>query len=240
MTLDPVQARVLGTLIEKEIVTPENYPLSLNALVAGCNQKSSRDPVMNVGEDEVRRALHLLQDQGLTSITRDARVPKFEHQARTILNLRRDETALLCLLLLRGPQTPGELRGRADRMYSFDDIAAVESTLSRLTSSAVSETPQGRVIRPIVAALPRPAGSREVRYMHLLSGPPSAEAASSAGTPSEGREAPADADSRAVLVDRIKELEGHMEALRAMMRRLEARLESQSDQSGDSDSGIGG
>ena len=126
MTLDATQARVLGTLIEKEIVTPENYPLSLNALIAGCNQKSSRDPVMELGEDEVRQALHSLEQQGLTNVNRDARVAKFEHQARTVFNLRRDETALLCLLLLRGPQTPGELRSRADRMYTFDDIAAAE------------------------------------------------------------------------------------------------------------------
>src|SRR5436305_324390 len=131
MTLDPIQIRVLGALIEKEIVTPETYPLSLNAILAACNQRSSRDPVMDLGEDEVRQALHTLEDLGLTAVVRDSRVPKYEHLARMVFNLRRDETAVMCLLLLRGPQTPGELRSRADRMYSFDGLEAVEGTLAR-------------------------------------------------------------------------------------------------------------
>jgi DNA-binding transcriptional ArsR family regulator len=104
MTLDPIQLRVLGTLIEKEITTPENYPLSLNALISGCNQKSSRQPVMDLSEDEVRGALRLLEESGFVAVSRDGRVPKYEHRARTVLNLRRDHTAILCLLLLRGPR----------------------------------------------------------------------------------------------------------------------------------------
>src|SRR5882757_5789469 len=128
MTLDPIQLRVLGALIEKEITTPENYPLSLNALINACNQRSSRDPVLDLDEEQVRQALHTLEEQGLTNPYRDARVTKYEHRIRTVLNLRRDETAILCLLLLRGPQTPGELRGRAERLFAFDDIAAVQST----------------------------------------------------------------------------------------------------------------
>ena len=131
MTLDAIQARVLGALIEKEIVTPENYPLSLNALVNACNQRSSREPVMDLNEEQVQQALHRLEDLALASTSRDSRVAKFEHRARTVFNLRRDETAILCLLLLRGPQTPGELRSRSDRMYSFDGTDAVESTLAR-------------------------------------------------------------------------------------------------------------
>src|SRR5215472_13302458 len=123
MTLTPVETRVLGSLIEKEIVTPENYPLSLNALVSACNQKSSRDPVLALTEDEVRQALHILEDLGFTSTVHDARVPKYENRIRTVLNLRRDETAVLCLLMLRGPQTPGELRGRSERLHTFDDLA---------------------------------------------------------------------------------------------------------------------
>src|SRR5215472_9784512 len=113
MHLDPIQLRVLGSLIEKEIVTPENYPLSLNSLVNACNQRSSRDPVMDLDEESVRQALHTLEELGLVSPYRDARVTKYEHLIRTVLNLRRDETAILCLLLLRGPQTPGELRSRS-------------------------------------------------------------------------------------------------------------------------------
>src|SRR5580700_4449946 len=165
MTLDPVQVRVLGALIEKEIVTPENYPLSLNALVNACNQRSSRDPVMDLAEDEVRQALHTLEDMALTAVVRDSRVPKYEHLARTVLNLRRDETAILCLLFLRGPQTPGELRARADRMYSFDGLDGVESTLLRMTSQAASYTGEGLQaagdVRPLAVVLPRQPGSRE-------------------------------------------------------------------------------
>src|ERR1035441_4993514 len=167
MTLDPTQIRVLGALIEKEIVTPETYPLSLNALLAACNQRASRDPVMDLAEDEVRQALHTLEDMGLTSVVRDSRVAKYEHRIRTVLNLRRDETAILCLLFLRGPQTPGELRARADRMYSFDGLDAVESTLGRLTAPADETGDQAggaRVLRPLAVVLPRQPGSREARY----------------------------------------------------------------------------
>lgn len=231
MNLDPIQARVLGTMIEKEIVTPENYPLSLNALLAGCNQKSSRDPVMEAGEDEVRQALHTLEQKGLTSVSRDSRVPKFEHQARTVLNLRRDETAVLCLLLLRGPQTPGELRSRADRMYAFDDIAAVESTLARLMASPSVDEGQPWGLRPLVVALSRQAGSREVRYMHLLGGSPAG-----AGRIAEpaGPAAAEPDPHRGALAERIRELEGQMQALQSMMNRLEERLRSQADPSEDS------
>ena len=119
MHLDPIQLRVLGSLIEKEITTPENYPLSLNALINACNQRSSRDPVLDLAEEEVRQALHSLEDLALVTPVRDARVPKYEHRIRTVLNLRRDETAVLCLLMLRGPQTPGELRSRAD-LFAMD------------------------------------------------------------------------------------------------------------------------
>jgi len=240
MTLDPVQARVLGTLIEKEIVTPENYPLSLNALIAGCNQKSSRDPVMELGDDEVRQALHSLEEQGLTSTNRDSRVAKFEHQARTVLNLRRDQTAILCLLLLRGPQTPGELRSRADRMYTFDDIAAVESTLNRLASQPSPEDQQSRAIRPLVAALPRQPGSREVRYMHLLSGPVSEAPRPNRIAPAAPAWQPEQAGSEPVLAQKVAELEAQMQALQAMIARLETRLESQPSQEDESNAETAG
>src|SRR5580698_9574265 len=168
MTLDLVQVRVLGALIEKEIVTPENYPLSLNALLNACDQKSSREPVMELAEEQVRQALHALEDMGLTATVRDSRVAKYEHRARTVLNLRRDETAVLCLLLLRGPQTPGELRSRADRLYSFDGLDQVESTLVRLAAepSALTEGsgPGSAEMRPLAVVLPRQPGSREARW----------------------------------------------------------------------------
>ena len=154
------QVRVLGALMEKEIVTPETYPLSLNALLAACNQRSSRDPVMELTEEEVRQALHGLEDLGLTAVVRDSRVAKYEHRARTVLNLRRDETAVLCLLLLRGPQTPGELRARADRLYSFDDLEAVQSTLERLAARASVEDGAASSSSPgaMSGAEVRPAG----------------------------------------------------------------------------------
>jgi uncharacterized protein len=169
MHLDHIQLRVVGSLVEKEITTPETYPLSLNALINACNQRSSRDPVLDLTEDEVRQSLHSLEDLALVTTLRDARVPKYEHRIRTVLNLRRDETAVLCLLMLRGPQTPGELRSRADRLYTFDDLATVQSTLERLanrppTSETVGETPTG----PLTTILPRQPGSREARYAHLL------------------------------------------------------------------------
>jgi len=227
MTLEPIAIRVLGTLIEKEIVTPENYPLSLNALVAGCNQRSSRDPVMDLGEEEVRQALHRLEAEGLVSVVRDARVPKYEHRARTVLNLRRDETAAVCLLLLRGPQTSGELRSRADRMYAFDDIAAVEATLQRLITEPADTTSQPVGFRPLVAALPRQSGSREVRYAHLLGGPVAQVAPPLSRLPRVHLEEEKDQGSKILLAEKVRELEGHIEALRTMIGRIEARLESQ-------------
>jgi len=166
MTLDPIQLRVLGSLIEKEIATPENYPLSLNSLINACNQKSSRDPVLDLTEDEVRQALHTLEDLALITSVHDGRVPKYEHRIRTVLNLRRDETAVLCLLMLRGPQTPGEIRSRADRLYTFDDLAAVQSTLERLAARSSGEDPAAT--GPLTTLLPRQPGSRESRYAHLL------------------------------------------------------------------------
>ncbi|WP_263410866.1 YceH family protein [Terriglobus tenax] len=196
------EIRVLGALIEKEINTPEYYPLSLNALVAACNQKSSREPVMELSEDEVRAALHHLEDMDYTATAHDSRVPKFEHRVRTVLNLRRDETALLCLLLLRGPQTPGELRTRADRMYAFDDVPAVQSALNRLIER---ET-------PLVVLLPRQPGAREARYAHLLSGMPDVTEMSAA------------AKNTTAGSNRMEELEAKIAVLEERMAALEQRL----------------
>ena len=168
MTLDPIQLRVLGSLIEKEIVTPENYPLSLNSLINACNQRSSRDPVLDLTEDQVRQALHTLEESDLVAPVRDSRVPKYEHRLRTVLNLRRDETAVLCLLLLRGPQTAGELRSRADRLYSFDDIQQVQSTLERLATRPAATDADPAATGPLTVQLARQPGARESRFAHLL------------------------------------------------------------------------
>jgi uncharacterized protein YceH (UPF0502 family) len=199
MELSAMEARVLGALIEKEINTPEYYPLSLNALIAACNQKSSREPVMELSEEEVRSSLRHLEDIGYTSTAHDSRVLKFEHRVRTVLNLRRDETAVLCLLLLRGPQTPGELRTRADRMYTFDDLAAVQSTLTRMVER---ET-------PLAVLLPRQPGAREARYAHLLCGMPETSEVA----------APVKASSPS----RLEELEARIAALEARVAELETK-----------------
>src|SRR5258707_474088 len=162
--LDPVEVRVLGSLIEKEATTPEYYPLSLNALVNSCNQKSNRDPVMNLDEAAVREALRSLEGQSLVRSVSpaDSRVTKYEHRLQEAFNFYRHEIAILCLLLLRGAQTPGELRSRSERMHPFDDLSAVQSSLQHL----MKREP------PLVKVLPRQPGTKEARYAHLLSGDP--------------------------------------------------------------------
>src|SRR5882724_12953557 len=156
-----IEARVLGALVEKESTTPEYYPLSLNALVNACNQKSNRDPVMTLDEESVRQALRSLSEQALVrSAGGDSRVAKFEHRLNELYNFHRHEIAVLCVLLLRGPQTPGELRTRAERMYAFEDLEAVHSALHLLM----------RREPPLVKILPRQPGTKESRYMHLFSG----------------------------------------------------------------------
>src|SRR2546427_587423 len=131
--LNDAEVRVLGALVEKEIATPDYYPLSLNALTNACNQKSNRDPVLSLSESDVTQALDSLRDKGLARHVSsfDSRVPKYAHQLAEVFNFDRREIAVLCVLLLRGPQTPGELRGRTERMYSFDDLTAVEAALNR-------------------------------------------------------------------------------------------------------------
>jgi len=175
LLLSEIEIRVLGSLVEKELTTPEYYPLSLNALVNACNQKSNRDPVMNLDEDAVREALRALEKKGLAGPADNmvSRVSKYEHRLQEAFNFTRHETALMAELLLRGPQTPGELRSRADRMHKFDDLGIAMSTLQRL----MKREP------PLVKVLPRQPGTKEARYAQLLGGdveaPPTAEAAAS-------------------------------------------------------------
>jgi uncharacterized protein YceH (UPF0502 family) len=160
--LNEVEARVLGALVEKDITTPDYYPLSLNALVNACNQKNNREPVMNLDEGAVRDALNGLHDDGLAGPAggADSRVTKYEHRLQETFNFSRGETAVLCVLLLRGPQTPGELRGRTERMHRFEDLDAVQSSLQKL----MQREP------PLAVVLPRQPGTKEFRYAHLLSG----------------------------------------------------------------------
>ncbi len=160
LLLHPVEVRVLGSLLEKEITTPEYYPLSLNALVNACNQKSNRDPAVNFDEATVEQALHSLRDKGLLlSITgAGSRVQKYAHRISEKLNLGRPDLAILCELMLRGPQTLGELRNRAVRMHPFEDLDQVQSVIDRLPE--------------LIVKLERRPGEKESRFAHLLSGVP--------------------------------------------------------------------
>jgi hypothetical protein len=162
LLLNETEVRVLGALIEKDITTPDYYPLSLNALVNACNQKNNREPVMALDEDPVRQALSGLQEKRLAgpASSADSRVAKYEHRLQEVFNFDRRETAILCVLLLRGPQTPGELRGRTERMHRFEALDEVLTTLQRLSEHDP----------PMVKMLPRQPGTKETRYAHLLAG----------------------------------------------------------------------
>ena len=198
--LDDVEARVLGALMEKEVSTPEYYPLSLNALVNACNQKSNREPVVSYDEDTVETALAGLRAKGLAVRLsgHDMRVPKHSHRLSEVINLGRREAAVLCVLMLRGPQTAGELRSRTERLYQFDDLEAVDACLTRL----MEWEPE-----PLVARLPRQVGYKEVRYAHLLSGePPAAPVAAAAPSSPAARENRDDTIARLqATVDRLEE-----------------------------------
>jgi uncharacterized protein YceH (UPF0502 family) len=211
------EARVIGALIEKQITTPDQYPLSLNALVAACNQKSNRDPVMTLGEPAVQALVDALMARHLV-VERSgfgSRVPKYQHRLCNTeagsLKLDPQELAVLTELLLRGPQTPGELRSRASRMAGFADAAAVEATLSRLDT-------QDGTRAPLVVRLGREPGRREARYAHLLSGPVEA-GADAPGLPAASPEAPAQGHEA-----RIAWLEEEVRALREELAQLKARL----------------
>jgi len=162
LSLTESEVRVLGALIEKDATTPEYYPLSLNALMNACNQKSNRDPVMQLDEETVRNALSALQERRLAGPAggADSRVTKYEHRMQEAFNFLRGEIAVLCVLLLRGPQTPGELRGRSERMHRFESLDDVQSALQKL----MQRDP------PLVKVLLRQPGTKESRYVHLLAG----------------------------------------------------------------------
>jgi uncharacterized protein len=194
--LNDVEARVLGALVEKDITTPDYYPLSLNALVNACNQKNNREPVMKVDEVAVRQALDALHAKNLAGPASgaDSRVTKYEHRLQEAFNFNRGETAILCVLLLRGPQTPGELRGRTERMQRFEALDEVHSTLRRLMQ-------RDRLVKE----LPRQPGTKEARYMHLLSG--GMEDVSEARAPSPAVvNNPADNERLARLEDEVQAL----------------------------------
>jgi uncharacterized protein YceH (UPF0502 family) len=212
--LSDVEVRVLGALIEKDITTPDYYPLSLNALVNACNQKNNRDPVMTLDEDRVRAALDSLQAQRLAGPASgaDSRVTKYEHRLQEVFNFDRREIAIVCVLLLRGAQTPGELRGRAERMYRFEELEDVHATLDRLSQREP----------PLVAVLPRQPGTKESRYMHLLSG----NTAPAEAIPVRALVRPAGEDNRiASLESEVAELRNELAEMRQQLAAFRKQFE---------------
>jgi len=220
VTLTSIEARVLGALIEKEITTPEYYPLSLNALSNACNQKSNRDPVMHLEESEIRKALNHLEYQCLVRSvsSTDSRVTKFEHRLQDAFNFYRPEVAIICELLLRGPQTPGELRTRASRLHAFEDLESVHSALNRLEKRDP----------PLVTVLPRQPGTKEARYAHLLGDvPPVAPAAPAHATASRDHDAATASSNQRIesLVAEVTELRNQIADLQSQFATFRKQFE---------------
>ena len=219
-TLTPIQARVLATLMEKARTVPDSYPLSINALVLGCNQKSSREPLMEVTDDEARNALASLITQSLVFEASASRVPRFEHNFQRAAGVSEAQAVVMGLLILRGPQTAAELRTSGERWYKFADAAAVEAVLQALQQRG-DEGGQ-----PLVRQLPRAPGAREQRWVHLLCGEPdpaafAALAASSLAT----------SDSQSLLA-RVTALENTLALVKADNAQLRAHIATISDQLG--------
>jgi uncharacterized protein len=205
--LTDIEVRVLGSLIEKDITTPDYYPLSLNALVNACNQKNNRDPVMTLDEDSVSDALATLQEKRLAGPASgaDSRVTKYEHRLQEVFNFDRREIAILCVLLLRGPQTPGELRSRTERMYRFEALDDIVSTLDRLSQRRP----------PLSAVLPRQPGTKESRYMQLFSGD---------APPADAMPVRAPAKSSQEDDDRLSHLENEVHELKKELADIQQQL----------------
>lgn len=210
--LTPAEARVLGTLMEKARTVPDTYPMSLNAIVAGCNQKSSRDPVTQLTEGEVQEALDGLKRRSLAFTTRGSRVERWEHNFQRALVVPEQSAVLLGLLMLRGPQTAGELRIHSERWYRFADISSVEAFLEEMR--ARTEDKGG----PLVVQLPRAAGAREARWAHLLCGPVDLDAPSAAEPAGPANEA------GSPLATRVAALEMEVALLRAQVQDLASQL----------------
>jgi uncharacterized protein YceH (UPF0502 family) len=202
-TLDAVEVRILGSLAEKQLTTPEYYPLTLNALVAACNQKSNREPVMELSENEVQRALDRLQDEKLVWKVMGGRAVRFDHNMDALWHIDRQSKALLTLLFLRGPQTAGEMRGRSDRLHSFESVAEVESKLQEMAAHP----------EPLVRQMPRRPGQKEERWAHTAGGLVVEEPATESV-----------AEAREPLSARVLRLEEQVAELSAELRTLKEKL----------------
>lgn len=207
--LSEIEIRVLGSLVEKQVTTPEYYPLTLNALTLACNQKNNRNPVSSYTENEVANALETLREKNLTYVFHGStsRVPKYKHVMPEVMHLNRAELAVMCALMLRGPQTVGELRGNAGRLYEFSGLEEVDATVNGLMA---------RDSEPMVVRLPRQPGQKDARFAHLLSGEPHI---------TEPVEMPARARAATRDHDRIAALEGEIESLKAHMAELREQFE---------------
>ena len=207
-TLTDIETRVLGSLVEKQVTTPEYYPLTLNALTLACNQKNNRNPVTSYSESQVSAAVESLREKNLAYVFygSTSRVPKYKHVVPEVLHLNQAELALMCVLMLRGTQTPGELRGNASRLYEFSGLDEVEQTLNALISHD----------EPLVVRLPRQVGQKEVRFSHLLSGEPKIEAVTSI---------PVEKVERVTLEKRVEMLEAEMENLRQQFEQFKRQFE---------------
>lgn len=210
--LNEVEARVLGSLVEKQVTTPEYYPLTLNSLTLACNQKNNRNPVTSFDETAVGNALESLREKNLVYVFygSTSRVPKYKHVMPEVMHLNRAELAIMCVLLLRGTQTPGELRGNGSRLYEFAGLEEVEQTLSAL----ISREPD-----PLVLRLPRQPGQKEVRFAHLLSGEIDIE--SMAEQIPTSRTTP----SRRPESEKVEKLEQEVAALTAEVRSLQEQFD---------------
>jgi len=217
LLLNEVEVRVLGALVEKDVTTPDYYPLSLNALVNACNQKNNRDPVMSLDEGSVREALITLQEKRLAgpSSTADSRVTKYEHRLQEMFNFTRGETAVLCVLLLRGPQTPGELRGRTERMHRFETLDEVQSTLQRLMQRE----------EPLVKILSRQPGTKESRYSHLLAGDVSEGTPGSPASRSPSFKVSEDAERISRLEEEVANLQNQVAELKRQLEGFRKQFE---------------
>jgi uncharacterized protein YceH (UPF0502 family) len=212
-TLSLLETRVLGTLVEKQHTVPDAYPLTLNALVSGCNQKTSRSPVMEATETEVQGALDSLKSANFVMETSGGRVSRYSHNLERVLQVPAQSGAILTSLMLRGPQTGGELRISCERLHSFSDISAVEGFLQELAA---------RPAGALVVQLPRLPGARENRWAHLLSGPPAIEAVSNSRKMETQTQSP---DDIAALKANIARIEAEMASMRALLERVRSQLD---------------
>jgi uncharacterized protein len=208
--LSDIEARILGCLVEKQVTTPEYYPLTLNALTLACNQKNNRYPVTNFSEDQVAQAVETLREKNLIYVFygSTSRVPKYKHVMPEVLHLSHGELAVLCVLMLRGPQTPGELRSHGGRLHEFSSLDEIEQTLNQLIT---------REPNPLVVRLSRQPGQKELRFMHLLSG-------EVVDLVANGEASPASAPRRSSSNDQVLRLEQRVDELAALVEDLRSQF----------------